>query len=73
MPFVRISLPEGKPADYRRAIADGVHIAMRNPQSWAVFSPAPNFRRWMISKKCSTYSSHLRRSSTFSSLRGSSQ
>ena len=34
MPFFRISLLEGKLADYRRAIADGVHSAMRNPQSW---------------------------------------
>ena len=28
MPFVRIFLREGKSADYRRAIADGVHQAM---------------------------------------------
>ena len=28
MPFVRISLRAGKSADYRRAIADGVHQAM---------------------------------------------
>ena len=28
MPLVRISLREGKPAAYRRAIADGVHRAM---------------------------------------------
>lgn len=28
MPLVRISLREGKPAEYRRAIADGVHRAM---------------------------------------------
>ena len=28
MPFVRISLQAGKSADYRRAIADGVHQAM---------------------------------------------
>ena len=28
MPLVRISLREGKSAEYRRAIADGVHAAM---------------------------------------------
>ena len=28
MPFVRIAVREGKPAQYRRAIADGVHAAM---------------------------------------------
>jgi 4-oxalocrotonate tautomerase len=28
MPLVRISLAAGKPADYRRAIGDGVHRAM---------------------------------------------
>jgi 4-oxalocrotonate tautomerase len=28
MPFVRIALRQGKPAKYRRAIADGVHAAM---------------------------------------------
>jgi 4-oxalocrotonate tautomerase len=28
MPLVRISLKTGKPADYRRKIADGVHQAM---------------------------------------------
>jgi phenylpyruvate tautomerase PptA (4-oxalocrotonate tautomerase family) len=28
MPFVRIALLEGKPPDYRRAIADGLHSAL---------------------------------------------
>lgn len=28
MPFVRIAVREGKPVQYRRAIADGVHAAM---------------------------------------------
>ena len=28
MPLVRISLSAGKPADYRRAIGDGIHQAM---------------------------------------------
>src|ERR1700723_402936 len=28
MPLVRIAMREGKPASYRRAIADGVHAAM---------------------------------------------
>ena len=28
MPLVRISLKTGKPADYRRAIGDGIHRAM---------------------------------------------
>ena len=28
MPFVRISLHASKSADYRRAIADGIHQAM---------------------------------------------
>ena len=28
MPFVRISLRASKSADYRRAIADGIHQAM---------------------------------------------
>jgi 4-oxalocrotonate tautomerase len=29
MPFVRISLSSGKPADYREAIVEGVYQAMR--------------------------------------------
>ena len=28
MPLVRIAMRQGKPAEYRRAIADGVHAAM---------------------------------------------
>jgi 4-oxalocrotonate tautomerase len=28
MPLVRISLPEGKPSSYKRALSDGVHQAM---------------------------------------------
>jgi len=28
MPLVRIALPAGKPADFRRAVADGVHAAL---------------------------------------------
>jgi hypothetical protein len=43
MPFVRISLLDGKPADYHRAIADGVHSAMRKSSALAVFNPGPKF------------------------------
>ena len=41
MPFVRISLLDGKPADYHRAIADRVHSAIRKSPALAVFNPAP--------------------------------
>jgi 4-oxalocrotonate tautomerase len=37
MPFVRIAVRQGKPAPYRRAIADAVHAAMVEvaPEDWS--------------------------------------
>ncbi len=39
MPLVRISLSAGKPADYRRAIGDGIHQAMVEMTSYWCRSP----------------------------------
>ncbi|HEY2678056.1 MAG TPA: tautomerase family protein [Steroidobacteraceae bacterium] len=35
MPLVRISLREGKSAQYRRAVADGVHAALVEAEDWS--------------------------------------
>jgi len=56
-----------------RCSVSWLSVAMRKSSALVVFNPAPKFPRWMISKKCSTCSSHLRRSATFSNQKGASQ
>lgn len=45
MPLVRIDLPQGKPAEYRRAIADAVYTALT-----AVFNVPENDRFMVIAE-----------------------